>query len=163
MTVPERFCIRDTRQLKQFSDKTFSGFKKNDVLTVLQKSIISHKVEEVCNWSSELIISGQIDKIWDRILLISSKCININNPSIPYYIYRRYSKYLQISKEYQNKLLDMRNNQVIRNHICELMVILTNSNKSKSISLKKIPNNNFNISNIKYKFRAKILSCKCMG
>ena len=40
-----KFLIEDTRFLEQFKDKSFSGFKKSDVIKTLFKSIETGKVE----------------------------------------------------------------------------------------------------------------------
>ena len=154
MSVPDLYFINDTRKTKDFNEKTFCGYLRKDVLNAFQKSILNYKIENACNWTTELIISGQLDKVWDRIINIFSKNININNPLLPNLIYRRLDKFINICKDtkYKNNIIELRNNQSVRNMLCELIIILTTSTKGNSINLIKIPNDNFNINNIKNKF-----------
>ena len=157
MEVPERYLINDSRPIKHFSEKCFSGYLKKDVLAIFQKSIINYKVEDTCNWLVELIISGQIDKIWDKIFAISTKLINVNCPSLPNYLYTKYSLFNNICKQdnYQKNILLLRNNQVIRNHLTEICVNLATMDKEKPINLSKISKNDLYFNNIKCKLQAK--------
>ena len=41
----KQYIIEDTRFLESFKDKSFSGFKKTDVIKALYKSIETGKVE----------------------------------------------------------------------------------------------------------------------
>ena len=70
MTIPIDYRIIDNRTIKDFSKKTFSNYLVKDVLLVLNKSLLSCKVEESCNWTMELLISGLYDKFWDRVFTI---------------------------------------------------------------------------------------------
>jgi hypothetical protein len=157
MDVPERYLINDSRSLKEFSEKSFSGYLKKDVLAIFQKSIVNYKVEDTCNWLVELIISGQIDKIWDKIFAISTKLININCPSLPNYLYTKYSLFNNICQQenYQKNILLLRNNQVIRNHLAEICVNLATMDKEKAINLTKISKNDLYFKNISGKLQAK--------
>ena len=54
------YKITDTRDLSSFKHKTFSGYKKNDVINAVLKSIETKKVENACNWCCECIIFQDI-------------------------------------------------------------------------------------------------------
>lgn len=157
MIVPDRYQINDSRPIKNFSEKTFSGYLRKDVLAIFQKSIINYKVEDACNWLVELVISGQTDKVWDKIFTIAFKTINTNSPSLPNYLYTRYALYNSLIKHenYQKNILLLRNNQIIRNHLAEIVVNLSTSDKEKPINLTKITKNYLFLDNIKNKFQAK--------
>ena len=56
----EEFIIQDTRHLTDFKEKSFSGFKKKDVIKTLFTSIETGKVENACHWITECMVSGFI-------------------------------------------------------------------------------------------------------
>jgi hypothetical protein len=150
MSIPNEYIIEDYRQQKDFDKKTFSGFSIKEVYTTLKQCILNNDIEAACHWTIELILSLQTSKLYELFLLISIKNINICNPNLPTKLLNRYKVY------YNNKLsnIDSRNSQVIRNHLIELCVIITNSKKIKPINITKINNNEFNINNIMTKLIA---------
>ena len=52
-----------------FKDKSFSGFKKTDVIKTLFKSIEIGKVENACHWTTECMVSGYNLDILDKLIL----------------------------------------------------------------------------------------------
>jgi len=153
MTIPIDYRIIDTRSAQNYTKKTFSNYLIADVLTVFNTALLSCKLEESCNWSIELLISGLYDKFWDKIFNIIFKNININNPLLPSFIYKRYLKFIMYLEKYDNKL-ELRNNQVIRNMFCEICCVICNSVKTKSLSFSKIKDNDFNMNYLTTKMKA---------
>jgi len=153
MTIPIDYRISDTRSLKSFNKKTFGNFLVKDVVNAFNKALMTCKLEESCNWAVELLISGLFDKFWDKVFSIFLKNININNPNLPFFIYKRYSKFLVYYRKYDNKL-ELRNNQVIRNMFCEICCVLCSSVKLKSIGFSKIENKDFNMGYLSTKMKA---------
>ena len=141
MSIPEDYIINDSRQIKDFTKKTFSGFSIKEAYTKLKKYILNNQIEDACQLTAELILSLQTHKLYDLFLLIAIKNINICNPNLPIKLYNRYKVFVS------NKLtnIESRNSQVIRNHLIELCVIITNSKKIKAISITKINNEEFDI------------------
>lgn len=132
----EIYKINDNRLLDNFKTKTFSGFKKNDVLNIIFKSIENKKLENACHWTTECIISGYTLQLWDKIINFSSKIIHINNPCLPHYIYRKnyvfcnQLTHLDLHKN-KNEILLLRNSQMIRNLFFDVITTLTLSSKTK--------------------------------
>jgi len=153
MTIPIDYRIIDNRSIKDFSKKTLGNYLIKDVLTVFNKSLMECKIEESCNWSIELLVSGAYEKFWDKIFSIFLKNININNPILPIFIYKRYCKFLNYYNKFDNKL-ELRNNQVIRNLICEVCVVICSSLKLKPLSFSKLTNNDFNLNYLTSKMKA---------
>ncbi len=156
--IPDEYYINDFRKLSDFKKITYSGYQKSDVLSALQKSIMDNKIEESCHWAGEMLISGHLMECWDRIILINSKLINHSNPNLPFYLWSRFVQSVQIiqdEKYHGEKILNLRNNQECRNHLTDIVTILTLSPKNKMKSLPKITNEDFRLDYFEEKLEAK--------
>ena len=133
--MDERFIINDNRTIKNFKEKTFSGFKKNEVINTVLKSIEGKKIENACNWTTECILSGYSLILWEKLLNFSSKIIHINNPHIPYYLFRKNKIFMNQIERLQTKSKDkyllLRNSQMIRNLFFDVVTTLSTSSKTK--------------------------------
>lgn len=150
--IMDEYKIIDIRTEKCFSEKTFCGYLKKDVMTIFNKSLVSSKIEASCNWAIELLCSGYIDKIYEKFFTIIMKNININNLDLINIYYNRYMIYSRF-KTKTNKL-ELRNQQNIRNHIVELCTLICLSLKSKSTPSIKITSEMFEIDFIKTRLAA---------
>ena len=149
MDVPSPYLINDTRKPELFKKTTFSNYLKKDVFQTLFKKIDSGNASEVCLWSVECLISGYLDELWEKSLEYYVKYININSPFIPYHFFQKLVLFLRLKKDphFVKNPIDLRNSQEIRNHMAEIMCILTHATKSrKSISLPKIKQQDFETS-----------------
>ncbi len=132
----EIYRINDLRELDHFKTKTFSGFKKTDVMNTIFKSIESKKIESACHWMTECIISGYSLQLWEKLILFGSKIIHINNPQLPLYLYKKNKifnnqlKHLNLKKN-KNDILLLRNSQMIRNLFSDIITTLSTSSKTK--------------------------------
>ena len=147
MDVPIPFIINDTRNISLFNKKSYSGYKKGELLNYLNKNILLGKLGEVCNLGVECIISGYFEDIWEKIMELYTKYINTHSPYLSYYFYNKLIIFLKITKqEYFTKVpLDLRNSQQVRNMFCELLCVLNNTTKHRTIrKLVKINKNDFN-------------------
>lgn len=145
----DKYKIIDTRLNEDFKQKTFSGFQKKDVIAALFKSIDQGKIENACHWCTECIISGYTLKIWDRLIVYACKIVHINNPKLPIYLYKKNMILFNQLKRLECKNKDyliLRNSQMIRNLVCDLIsTIITSEKKKKYDKLFKIKEGDFNI------------------
>jgi len=136
----DQYQIIDTRDLDSFKQKTFSGYKKNDVISAVLKSIETKKVENACNWCSECIISGYALNLWEKLIIFGSRIIHINNPNLPFYLLKKnrilFNQVERLGRARDNVLL-LRNSQMIRNLFFDVVSTLTTSSKTKRYD--KIP------------------------
>ena len=127
--------IIDPRPLEAFKDKTFSDFKKREVINTLIKSIETGKVEDACYWITECIVSGYCIEIFEKLFLLSSKLIHINSPGLPAFLWRRFQTfqkaYDHIPPKEKEKYIHLRNTPEIRNNLIDVVVTMTTSPKSK--------------------------------
>ncbi len=140
----------------KYDNKTFSGYKKSSIFNELNNCIIDSRIENVCYWVAEITCSGYNQFLWDKLITIMSKNININNPLLPQYIYEQYIFYNELTKKCNSKnFIELRNLELYRKQICEVSTILA---LSKKINIPKIPKiyiTDFYIENIKDKLQAK--------
>ena len=153
------YLIIDPRPLEAFKDKTFSDFKKRDVINKLFKCIEEGKIEESCYWITECMCSGYSIELFEKLILISSKLVHINSPNLPQYLWRRYltfiSSYDHISKKERDQLIHLRNTQSVRNVLFDLVVTITNSPKTNRFDkYTKVKDDDFQYTNIQNKLKA---------
>lgn len=156
--IPDEYYINDFRKAADFKKVTFSGYQKTDVLSALQKSILDNKVEEACHWAGEMLVSGHLMECWDRLILIHSKNINVANPNLPFYLWSRFVQAIQIiqdEKYHGEKSLNLRNNQECRNHLTDIVTIMTLSPKNKIKNVPKVTNEDFRLDYFEGKLEAK--------
>lgn len=155
----DNYIIRDSRNYTDFKLKTFSGYKKNEVVKVLFNSIDSIKIDHICNWITECIISGYTLEIMDKLLLYYSNHIHINNPNLPYYLYINLLNFTNVINKYnikeKNNILLLRNEQYIRHLLPCISILLSISNKTKKYKKpNKIKQEEFKIENVHKKLKA---------
>ena len=151
-SIPKEYIIFDNRSTKEFNKLSFSKYLVKDVAMALNKSLLGCKIEESINWAIELLVSGHITKFWEKILTIGIKNININNPTIGYFLYTKYSKHIELLKK--SNIMDIRNNQCYRNLIAEVCFTICNSLKTKSLVFVKIKESDFNMHYLESKILA---------
>jgi len=155
--MPEAFLIRDERKIIHFKKRTFGGYSKSDVSTALIKAIKEEQLEKACHWALQILLSGSIHSLWDRLLIWTCKNINIANPRLPAFICNRYITQMNVSlsKAYhgENALL-LRNIQSCRNYLTEIVCIIILSRRNKIKTLPKIKTEDFNVNIFKAKLKA---------
>jgi len=152
MKLLEQYIINDYRSIKQLNNITISNYKKNDTMKAMHDSIKKGLIENSCFWSAELISSGYIKDVINNIILYFFKDINIGNPNIGNHLWNRI-KCLNNNMKIDNNI-KLRNCQILRNTVCELVTIACLSKKNKLPEKIKIDRNDFDVSFIKTKLIA---------
>ena len=151
----DKFKIDDKRTQKDFKNITFSKFKKSDVKKQLIDTVKNNKIEEACYWCAELICSGHFVDLWETIFLLLGKHIHLGNPKLPIYVDLRYTKFKELVQNgYIDNELKMRNSKEIRELFCEIICVLSLSNKKQSLVQSKIKDNEFQITEIQSRLKA---------
>ena len=141
MPLVEKYLIQCPTQ--KFTKSTFSGYKKVEVITVLKKTILKGELDRACYWGVELDMSKDTTKLWDRLISFSAKEINIANPNLPIFLWKRLQEFKSLEHKITPSLL--LNNQESRNKLCELIAVLTLSPKKKIIPLPQIKEIHFEL------------------
>lgn len=155
----QEFIIIDPRPLEAFKDKTFSDFKKRDVINKLFRCIEEGKIEEACYWVTECICSGYSQELFEKLIIHSSKIVHINSPKLPEYLWRKYNSFLSsydhIGKKEKDQLIHLRNTQSVRNVFFDLVVTISLSPKPKRFDkYPKVVDHDFQYSTIQSKLNA---------
>jgi hypothetical protein len=137
--VDERSEINDIRSPGDFKGISFSKYKKTEVKTQLQQSMLKGKIEPACYWSAELICAGHYTDLWEILLNYVGKHIHLGNPKISIYLEMRYEVFRNIMAQgmYINEL-QLRNNANMRRLFAEIISTITLSNKKHSFEPIKI-------------------------
>lgn len=146
--------INDIRD--KFNNISFSGFQKSKVKSELLKCLENCKIENSCYWSAELICAGHFIDLWDLIISYSCKNINLGNPKLPIYLEMRYNGFKDLINSYNQRELELRNNNNIRLLFSEIICVLIYSKKKIKINEIKIPIDDvIHFINISQKLKAK--------
>lgn len=147
--------INDVREIREFKGKTFSNFKKNQVITELLKSIEKTKVEYACYWCAELMCGGSYLDIWNSVIEFYSMNIHLGNPKLVVYIERKLKSFVSIVKNgYIGQEIRLRNNSTVRKIFFEIIGILCFSGRRPCVQYPKIDLDEMDITNITNRFLA---------
>ena len=128
LEVPQSSKILDTRSIDNFKTTVFSGPLKSKVMGALDKSIAEEKLEAANYWAFQLLFSGHINALFDKLISIAAKQINIANPHLPTFILKKTIEWEKLTshKVYEKKMqIKLRNNQEMRHLIVEIVSLLT--------------------------------------
>ena len=103
--------------------------------------------------------AGHFLDVWDIFLLFIGKNIHIGNPKLPIYIDMRINDFKSIlNNGYTDNLLKMRNNDKIRKLFAEVICVICLSKKKHSFDNIKIQKEDFNVTKLSHKLKAKNIS-----
>ena len=157
-SLPKQFLINDKRPYKDFKKITFNGYKKTAIFSDFQKNILSGNIEKSILWGTELHCSGYIKNIYTRLFDIYIKETNKANLKLLPIFLKELNKLDNILNVFKDNILNVRNEQYIRNHINDLVCFLTFSPKYKLPKLPKILSEDFNMNNNKARMLSKNLN-----
>ena len=158
------FLINDSRKSSCFSKNSFSNYKKNETIKLLEKNIILSKLHDACYIAIELHISLYNNIILETVFYLSSLYTNTDYPDMPNLLFKFYKKYQNALNEkpnLNNKLYDdNRNNQEIRNilsHLVSLACLAPKNNNFQLDLLTKISSLDFEIFIVKKNIKSEDL------
>jgi len=155
--ISDAIKIIDSRQIKDFKDQTFGGYKLSQASGALDKAILEDKIEPALHWTLQLFLSGIMAPLWSKFLSIASKSINIYNPKLPEFLYNKTKQWDAIvdnGKFTKDNILLLRNHPSVRLLLAEMVCVLCLSRKRKLNQLPRIKKEEFIIDNFKSKLEA---------
>lgn len=152
--VQEKTYINDIRE--NFRCITFSNYKLTQVKSQLLESMFKEKIEQACYWTAELICSGHFLDLWETILLFYGKHVHNGNPKMAVYLDKRYTVFKNIVEQsIFTHILQLRNNEKIRELFAEIITVLCVSPKKRcSEHIKLDRTEEFNILQLPEKLKA---------
>ena len=140
MNIPEDYIIHDTRVAVDFKGVSICGYKRLDVVSAYQNAMMNNKLEDSIRWCAELHSTGLNAQIWSSIYNIYFKYIHINHPKFFIYFLKREREYYKIINNYPKRHeIFTRNNQEIRNLLCEITSIAALTKKNNLFLPKSLP------------------------
>jgi len=137
----EIYMINDKRTINHMKERTFSGYKKTDVINQVFKSMESKKIEATCFWITECLVSGYIVTLFEKLINYGGK-LSINNPSLPSFLKMKhdifYNQLNHLKHLKKEAPLYLRNSIMIRNMFFDIATtyILTPFKKKYEITKK---------------------------
>jgi len=130
--------VVDNRSVLDFQKFTFSGHLRAHVYKVLDENIKLGHADYACYWTMELLCSGLVHSYWNTIFLSSATHL-CRSPNIFLYLSRMYERFAPVEDRYSvQNMTDIRNNQEVRQLLCEVSATAALCKKSKLPSLPKI-------------------------
>ena len=134
------YRVRDTRDYSEFKKMSIFKYKISDLNKLFFNNIINQKINYSIIILIELHCSGHLSSIIKILIKIYFNFINLKNPNLFHYFMRRILHLQDLLLEYKKKeYIQTRNNQEIRNLLCELTAILTFCPKSNLFIAKSLP------------------------
>lgn len=138
------YIVRDTRK---FDKTSYSQYNKKSVFTEWSKAILHAQYETACHYVAEIDCSLWQDELWEKMIIFASRHIHLHNPSLPTFLNRQFTKYLELLKNETPTRL--RNNESHRKILCQLTGIFVYSGKGPTYELPKIETNSSKIEELK--------------
>jgi hypothetical protein len=124
MQIIHKYQIIDTRTSKDFKTDTYNKFKKKDVLKLLYSQIKNHNIDNSNHWAAELIISGNIVELFEKIIEFYITEISFKNPKYIIYLWKQYEQFTEIVNSLDD-ILEARNVLEIRNMFIDIITTIT--------------------------------------
>lgn len=157
--APAKYQLIDPRIPAEFKTHTLGGFPKAKVASALDKALAVNKIESACYWAFQLMASGMANAVWEKLLGVLFKSVNIASPRLPAWIQGKQVAWLRtvIRKELSGLgVLQIRNIQTARNLITEVIVVICQSRRRKlDICTAKIKDADFVIGNVHERCQAR--------
>jgi len=131
--------IHDTRTIADFQKFTFSGHLRTHVYKVIEENIKLGHADYTCYWILELLCSGLVHSLWNTLFECAAKHVNRSAPNVFLYLVQKYERFATYEGQYSvMAMTGIRNNQDVRDLVCEAAATVSLCRKTKLPSLPKI-------------------------
>jgi len=157
-SISDVIRINDSRMIKDFKDQVFGGYKLSAASAALDKALLEDKVEPALHWGLQLLLSGTVQPLWNKLITFACKVVNIYNPTLPEFLFNKTQAWLHITENARyakDNILTLRNHPTVRLLLAEIITVIAISKKRKLNVLPRIKKEEFIIDNFKSKLAAK--------
>lgn len=124
--------VTDSRTVVDFQKFTYSGHLRTHVYKVLDENIKLGHADYCCYWTLELLCSGLVQSLWMTLFESSARHINRAAPNVFLYLVKMYEKFSPYESQYSiMNMTDIRNNNEVRNLVCEVAASIGMTRKNK--------------------------------
>jgi len=124
MQIIDKYRINDVRTTKDFKTDTYNKFKKKDVFKLLYSQVKNQNIDNSNHWGAELIISGHLVELFEKIIEFYITEISIKNPKYIIYLWKQYEQFTEIANSLDD-ILEARNILEIRNMFIDIITTIT--------------------------------------
>lgn len=132
--MKQYFIINCNRN--SYGIKSISGYKKIYLLKSFEKSLIDRNLYNSLYFAFEILCSGYYNDFWSIIFLFYFEYVHIINPSLPFFLIKKYNFFKKLEKKIKDKKINklkIRNIFIIQSDIISIIKNLINT-KNKHIS-----------------------------
>lgn len=126
--APKLYCVGVTEAKRNC---TVSGYKRNDAFRELRTSILAGVLDKALFWAVELHASKCGPRLWETLSLLASREVNMTNPNLPALAWQSFDIHHTVTNGDLPKEEPYHDHQVLRNHLTQLVAVLTLSPKAK--------------------------------
>lgn len=128
--LPTQYQIHDNRSVKSMTKISFSGHAKKDVTYEFYHTVMNSLLPKALHWAVEMHVSGYDKLLWDTILDIYWRNINIQNPKLMFYLYELQQQIHELKHPSNSSNTLDRNHPMIRHRIADAVILVGQSNKN---------------------------------
>ena len=120
--LPAAYQIHDNRSPKSMTKISFSGHTRKDVMYEFYHTVMNALIPRALRWAAEMHVSGYEKQLWDTLIDIYWRNINIQNPKLMFYLYEMQQQIHELGRD--------RNHPLIRHRIADVVILVGLSNKN---------------------------------
>lgn len=129
--APRPYCVGHRSDIER--DSTFLGFKRNEAFAELKRTMLSGLLDKALFWATELYISNCGSRLWETLCVFASQEVNLTNPNLPALVWQCYEHHYKavLAAGDTHKTTPFHDYQCLRNHLTQLVAVLTLSHKAR--------------------------------
>ena len=139
MNVPNDTLVISKRKK---GGSTITGYKKTEIKKQFKKCLSDKNIELAIRWGIELHCSGNINDIFNILILFAASNIKSH---LVFYMIDKYLRKIEIVEEQLKKKIETRNNQEVRNLLVDIIYIICSAERSIIPNIKIFDINNYTI------------------
>jgi hypothetical protein len=151
MTAQKEFVLLDSQQRLAGGHITLCGHKTASVVKAYREALCGGQMEEAIHWSGELVISGDLWKLWETVFTVTA---------LHYYTHRQMTVYLADRyKRFRRAAtgtadIELRNNAVVRSIIAEVSAVVASGDRRFRVTRTPITDDMFSVVSFRTRLKA---------
>lgn len=127
--APKVYCVGLKSTITK--DCTFLGFRRTEAFAELRRTLLAGLLDKSIFWATELYISNLGPRLWEMLCIFASQEVNLTNPNLPALVWQCYEHHHVATESDTSKKEPFHDHQILRNHLTQLVAVITLSHKAK--------------------------------